>query len=156
MENVMNFSKVNMVAEVELVYKSKVKASERPQIKTSKDCYDLLKLTWDEGKIELVEQFKVVLLNRAQRVMGIYEMSSGGTSSTVADPRLIFTAALKMNAINLILSHSHPSGTLQPSNADIALTKKLSQAGQLLEISVLDHIIVTAEGYYSFADEGIL
>lgn len=156
MENVLNFSRVNMVAEVELVYKSKVKASERPQIKTSKDCYDLLKLTWDEGKIELFEQFKVMLLNRAQRVMGIYEMSSGGTSSTVADPRFIFTAALKMNASNLILSHSHPNGTLQPSAADIALTKKLTQAGQLLEISVLDHIIVTAKGYYSFADEGIL
>lgn len=96
-----------MVAEVELVYKTKVKPSERrPLVKSAKDCYELLRLTWDENKIEFVEQFKVVLMNRAQRVLGIYELSTGGVTGTVADPKLVFIAALKANACNIILSHN--------------------------------------------------
>ena len=88
-----------------------------------KECYELLKLTWDENKIEFVEQFKVILMNRAQRVLGIYELSTGGVTGTVADPKLVFTAALKANACNIILSHNHPSGNLKPSRADEGLTK---------------------------------
>ena len=95
MEQLMNLSALNMVSEVELVYKNKVKPSERPLVKSAKECYELLKLTWDENKIEFVEQFKVVLMNRAQRVLGIYELSTGGVTGTVADPKLVFTAALK-------------------------------------------------------------
>ena len=116
----------------------------------------MLKLTWDESKIEFVEQFKVVLMNRAQRVLGIYELSTGGVTGTVADPKLVFTAALKANACNIILSHNHPSGNLKPSRADEELTKKIATAGMYLDIKVIDHIIVTSEGYYSFADEGLL
>ena len=156
MENVMNLSVLNKVAEVELIYKSKVKPSERPQVKTSKDCYQLLLQTWDENKLEFVEQFKVVLLNRAQRVLGIYELSTGGVSGTVADPKLVFIAALKANACNIILSHNHPSGNLKPSRTDEDLTRKIKEAGNFLDIKVIDHIIVTGEGYYSFADEGLL
>ena len=156
MENVMNLSVLNTVAEVELIYKSKVKPSERPQVKTSKDCYQLLLQTWDENKLEFVEQFKVILMNRAQRVLGIYEMSTGGVSGTVADPKLVFIAALKANACNIILSHNHPSGNLKPSRADEDLTRKIKEAGTFLDIKVIDHIIVTSEGYYSFSDEGML
>ena len=105
MEQLMNVSALNMVSEVELVYKKKVKPSERPLVKSAKECYELLKLTWDENKIEFVEQFKVVLMKRAQRVLGIYELSTGGVAGTVADPKLVFTAALKANACNIILSH---------------------------------------------------
>jgi DNA repair protein RadC len=156
MENVMNLSVLKTVSEVELVYKTKVKPSERPQIKTAKDGYDLLRLTWDENKIEFVEQFKVILMNRAQKVLGIYELSTGGVTGTVADPKLVFIAALKSNSCNIILSHNHPSGNLKPSKADEDLTNKIKQAGILLDIKVLDHIIITSEGYYSFADEGML
>ena len=156
MENVQNLSFLNTVAEVELVYKTVVKPSQRPQCKTSKDCYELLKLTWNENKIEFVEQFKVILLNKAQRVLGIYEMSSGGVDGTVADPRLVFIAALKANACNVVLSHNHPSGNLTPSKADEELTNKIKQAGQLLSIKVLDHIIITNEWYFSFADNGYI
>ena len=156
MEQLMNVSALNIVAEVELVYKSKVKLSERPLVKSSKECYQLLLQTWDENKIEFVEQFKVVLMNRAQRVLGIYELSTGGVSGTVADPKLVFTAALKANACNIILSHNHPSGNLKPSRADEELTKKIATAGMYLDIKVIDHIIVTSEGYYSFAKEGLL
>jgi DNA repair protein RadC len=156
MEQLMNLSELSMVSEVELVYKNKIKPSERLLIKSSKECYDLLRSTWDENKIDFVEQFKVVLMNRAQRVLGIYELSTGGVSGTVADPKLVFTAALKANACNIILSHNHPSGNLKPSRADEELTKKIATAGMYLYIMVIDHIIVTSEGYYSFADEGLL
>ena len=156
MEQLMNLSVLNTVAEIELVYKSKVKPSERPRITSTKEAYQTLLQTWDVNKIEFVEQFKVVLMNRAHRVLGIYELSSGGIAGTVADPKLVFMAALKSNACCLILSHNHPSGNLKPSQADEALTRKIYEAGKLLDIQVLDHVIVTSEGYYSFADEGLL
>jgi DNA repair protein RadC len=144
------------VAEIQLTYKSKVKASLRPKITSSKDCDNVLRKYWDDNKIEFVEQFKVILLNRANKVIGLYEVSTGTTTHTVADPRLIFVAAIKANACAIILSHNHPSGNLSPSQADIDLTKKMKEAGKFLEVSVLDHIIMTSEAYYSFADEGLL
>ena len=146
----------NQVAEVELIYKSKVKASERPHIKTSKDAADLLKHLWSEDKIDFVEQFKVLFLNRANKVLGIFEASSGGVTGTVADPKLIFVAALKANACAIVISHNHPSGNLKPSQSDEQLTLKIKNAGLFLGIKLLDHIIVTSEGYYSFANEGII
>ena len=144
------------VSEVELVYKTQVKASERPVVSASKETYELLKRNWDDTKIELVEQFKILLLNRANKVLGIYDVSTGGVSGTVADPKVIFTAALKAAASNIILAHNHPSGSLKPSRADIELTKKIKEGGYLLEVVVLDHLIISNEGYYSFADEGLL
>jgi len=144
------------VAEVELIYKSKVKASHRPLITSSKSAYEILLKAWDENKIEFVEQFKVLLLNRANKVLGVYEVSSGGVTGTVADPKLIFVAALKANASSLIIAHNHRSGNLKPSRQDEELTAKIKQAGEFLDIKVLDHLIVTPEAYYSFADEGIL
>lgn len=144
------------VAEVELVYKTKVKASERPWIKSSKDSYEILLKVWDENKIEMVEEFKVLLLNRANRVTGVYEASAGGITGTVADPRLILAAAIKSLSVSIILAHNHPSGNLKPSRADEELTCKIKEAGKYHDIRVLDHVIVTSEGYYSFADEGLL
>jgi DNA repair protein RadC len=156
MEQLMNLDVLNTMAEIELVYKSKVKPSERPRITSTKEAYQILLQTWDVNKIEFVEQFKVVLMSRAHRVLGIYELSSGGIAGTVADPKLVFMAALKANACCLILSHNHPSGNLKPSHADEALTRKIYEAGKFLDIQVLDHVIVTSEGYFSFADEGLI
>ena len=144
------------IAEVELIYKSKVKASERPRIGSSKEAADLLMQLWNQDKIDLVVQFKILLLNRANRVLGYVDISSGGVTGTVADPKLIFSAALKANACGIIISHNHPSSSLKPSKADEQLTQKIKCAGEFLDISLLDHIIVTSEGYYSFADEGLL
>jgi DNA repair protein RadC len=104
----------------------------------------------------LVEEFKILLLNRAGRVIGCYEVSFGGFAGTVADPKVIFAVALKSCASSIVLAHNHPSGNLKPSQSDINLTQKLIQAGKYLEINVLDHIILTREGYYSFADEGMM
>lgn len=144
------------VAEVQLTYKSKVKASLRPIISVSRDAYAILKKYWHEDKIEFIEQFKVLLLNRGNKVIGICEVSSGTSTGTVADPKSIFVAAIKANAAAVILAHNHPSGNLNPSQADMSLTRDLVAAGKFLHIPVLDHIIVTSESYYSFADEGLL
>lgn len=152
----MNKEALMNVAEVELVYKSKVKASQRPYISSSSDAATLLKSLWEDGKMDLVEQFKVLYLNRANRVLALYPISSGGITGTVADPRLIFATALKINAVSIILCHNHPSGSLKPSLADQELTQKIKNAGGFLDIKVLDHLVVSSDGYFSFADEGLL
>jgi len=103
------------------------------------------------------EEFWLILMNRANRVIGKVQISIGGTSSTIADPKIIFKQALNSRAIAVILVHNHPSGNKQPSHADISLTKKLKNGGELLEISVLDHVIYTDEyGHFSFNDEGMI
>lgn len=144
------------IDEVQLHYKTRMKPSERPKISSSRDAYSILLHAWDTNTLELFEEFKVLLLNRANRILGLYNLSRGGVSGTVADPKIIFTTALKANASGIILTHNHPSGNLSPSQSDIDLTRRCKQAGQLLEIQVLDHIIITSEKYYSFADEGVL
>lgn len=144
------------VAEIQLSYKSKVKPSQCPKINSSKEAYSILLDSWDDDKLEFIEQFKILLLNRANRVLGICEVSTGGGGATIVDPRVVFVAAIKSNSTSIILAHNHPSGQLRPSEADIKLTKRLTEGGRLLDIPVLDHIILTSEGYYSFADEGLL
>jgi len=149
-------TKLFQVAEVQLTYRPTFKTSERPRVTSSKDSYNILLEQWDHGKIDYVEEFKILLLNRGNRVLGMMTVSTGSTCGTLADPKIIFTAALKSNASALVLSHNHPSGTLKPSQPDLSLTKKLVDGGKLLDIKVLDHLIVTADGYYSFADEGLI
>jgi DNA repair protein RadC len=152
----MQFPEWTRVAEVELVYRSKVKPSERPKISCSKDIADVLRQIWSIDKIEMVEEFKVLLLNRCNKVLGVFDASSGGITGTVADPRLIMAAAVKSTAVSIILAHNHPSGNLTPSRADEELTQKIKYASMYFDIRVLDHIIITSESYYSFADEGLL
>lgn len=144
------------VAEIRLTYKSKVKASERPQINQSQDVHKLLLENWNFEIIEFIEEFKIMLLNRANRVLGIVNISQGGMAGTIADPKVIFAAALKSAASQIILIHNHPSGNLKPSQADISLTRKLKTGGELLDIAVLDHIILTKDSYLSLAEEGII
>jgi DNA repair protein RadC len=144
------------VAEVELVYKTRIKASERPKVNSSKDIYAIMRQLWDRNKIDMLEEFKVLLLNRGNRIIGVYELSSGGITGTVADPRLILAAALKSLSVAIVLCHNHPSGNLTPSSADEQITRKIKEAAAYLDITVLDHLILTSEAYYSFADEGLL
>ncbi len=102
------------------------------------------------------EVFAVLFLNRGNRVTHFETISQGGITSTVVDPRLLFKIAIRENAVSLILCHNHPSGRLEPSQADKDLTQKLKNASKFLDINILDHIIVSDEGYFSFADQGIL
>jgi DNA repair protein RadC len=144
------------VAEIQLIYKSKVKASLRPKITSPGVAADVFRKYWDTDKIDFIEQFKVLLLNRSKRVIGMYEMSTGSTTGTIYDPKLVFVSALKANAHGLIVAHNHPSGSLKPSQADIALTDQLREWGDFLQIPLLDHIILTSESYFSFANESFL
>lgn len=107
-------------------------------------------------KDRLTEVFAVAFLNRANKVNHLEVISEGGVTGTVADPRVIFKKALQHNAVSLILCHNHPSGNLQPSRADEELTIKLREAARFFDMQVLDHVIVSEEGYFSFADEGLL
>ena len=133
METMINVNQMT-VSEIELTYKPKIKASQRPKIGASKDAYDIFLQSWDTNKIEFVEQFKILLMNRANKVLGLFEVSTGGVTGTVADPRLIFAAALKANACAIILAHNHPSGNLKPSKADEDLTWKIKEGGRYLYI----------------------
>jgi DNA repair protein RadC len=145
-----------IASEIKLVYKSKVDPTHRPKIGGSSDAVQVLRLHWDKSIIELCEQFKILLLNRANRVLGVVEISTGGIAGTVADPKLIFGAAVKAAACGIILAHNHPSGNCSASANDLDLTKKIKEGGKLLDISVLDHVILTREKYFSFADEGLM
>jgi DNA repair protein RadC len=143
------------VAEITLSYHGRI-SKNAPTIHCSSDAAETFRCFWDEGTLGFVEEFKVMLLNRGNLVLGIVQLSRGGIAGTVADPKLIFAAALKGCASSVILSHNHPSGNLTPSKADIQLTHKLKEAGKFLDLPVLDHVILTQDGYYSLADEGLL
>jgi len=108
------------------------------------------------GKINFLEEFKVVFFNRTNRVLGIADISMGGVSETYVDPKVVFAIASKGNSSGLILCHNHPSGSLLPSPQDISLTKKLVEGGKLLDINVWDHLIISEISYYSLADEGMM
>ncbi len=127
--------------------------NEKAQLKDSKTAFILLQK--ELGDLNY-ENFCIILLNRANKVLKTVKISDGGLTGTVVDPRKVFKIALDNNATSIILGHNHPSGQLTPSDADIQLTKKLKQAGDTLDLPVLDHIIVGDGNYYSFADEGIM
>jgi DNA repair protein RadC len=145
---------LTIVAAVELGRRRKeLEQEEKPKVTSSRDAFDILK----QDLLDIPhEEFWVLLLNRANRVIRKHQISQGGVSGTVADPKIIFKSALEELASGIILAHNHPSGNLTASQADIDLTRKLKDAGKLLEIQVLDHVIIAGQKYYSFADEGML
>lgn len=133
--------------------KQSKEAMEKKKVTTSKDAADILQPMLAD---HTCEEFWILLLNRANTIIGTRKISEGGMTGTVADSKVIFRTALESNAVSVILCHNHPSGNLKPSDADIRLTKRLKQAGDAIEVGVLDHIIVASTGYYSFADEGMM
>lgn len=128
-----------------------LRSPERVTIRSSKDIADYLKLLLQDHNHEV---FAIIFLNRANRIKHFEIISRGGITGTVADPRIILKKALEAEATAIVLTHNHPSGNLQPSRADEEITLKIKRAAELLDITVLDHIIVSEDGYYSFADEG--
>lgn len=144
------------VAEIEVTYQPAI--SEKPVISSCLDAYNVIKSFIPPSQIALKEYMVVLYLNNAQRVIGAYKVSDGGITGTVADLRLILSVALKSIATSFVIGHNHPSGNLKPSEADIALTRKLKDAGKLMDIKLLDHIILSPEegAYFSMADEGLL
>ena len=128
----------------------------RRKIHSSKDLYELAINQWNYDTIEMQEEIKVILLNRANEVIGIYELSKGGISGTVLDIKLLLSVALKCLASSIALVHNHPSGNLKPSDSDCKITKKVKSACKQVDIVLLDHIIISKTHYYSFSDYGKL
>jgi DNA repair protein RadC len=145
----------NQLSEIQVNYTSKVKISEMQKVTSSKDALECFRHIWSD-KINYIEECVLLLLNRAHKVMGYVKLSSGGTAGTVVDAKVIFQVALKCNASSIILSHNHPSGNINPSEPDNVITKQILEVGKFLGIPLLDHIIITQEGFYSYADEGSL
>lgn len=145
---------ISIVSALELGRRRKItETAKAPQIMSSKDAYELMK---PELLDQPIEQFWIITLKRNNVIIQKRIISTGGISGTVADPKIIFNKALEDFASGIILVHNHPSGNLKPSQADIKLTEKLKNAGNLLDIPVLDHLIFTDDGYFSFADESML
>ncbi len=145
---------ITIVAALELGRRRKeTDSEEKPKISSSKDAFELLR----GDLMDLPhEEFWVLLLNRAHRVIKKKRVSEGGVSGTVADPKIIYKMALEELASGVIVAHNHPSGNLTASQSDIDLTKKLKEVGKFLEVQLLDHLIIAGSKYYSFADEGII
>lgn len=145
---------LTIVAALELGRRRKEIEVEGPSIiNSSKDAYLILKSEFEDLPHE---EFWVLLLNRANFVMGKQFISKGGQSGTIVDPKIIFRVAIENNAASIVLAHNHPSGNLKPSAADVSITKKLVQAGLLLEVQIYDHLIITDHAYVSLADEGLM
>ena len=144
------------VAEIELSYKGNFKPSEKPVIKSSRDAYQLFFETWDSSKLELQEHFRIMLLDRDNSVLGVSTLATGGMTACVVDAKLIFATALLAKATGLIIAHNHPSGKKEFSEPDKKLTEQIVLAGKILDLPVLDHILVTKEGWLSMADTGLM
>jgi DNA repair protein RadC len=140
--------------EVSLVYRNKVKAKDRLHVKSPNDAYAVFREHWDADQINLVEECKMLLLDRQLKLMSIAEISKGGFSETVVDPRVVFSIALKRRAHRIILAHNHPSETLSASKADIQLTKEFIAIGKMLRIPIEDHLIITQDSYISIFENG--
>jgi len=152
--NLNNMTQTNNIAEIELIYKPSI--SNKPLINSSLDAYNVLINFYPENRLQLQEHFVVAYLNRYNRVLGVMQHTTGGITGTVADIRLVYAAALKAAACGIIISHNHPSGNLKVSARDQETTLKFRDAGDLLNVKLLDHIIIGLDGQFlSFSDEGL-
>ncbi|MFP4663416.1 MAG: RadC family protein [Bacteroidales bacterium] len=144
---------VSIAAAMELGRRRKVNRKEYPAIRRSFDAVELMEPVIGDLPHE---EFWVLFLDRANKVIDKKKLSSGGTIGTVIDVKMVLKSALEKLAQGLIVTHNHPSGNKKPSQSDVSITMKLKRAAELMDISLLDHIIITGNGYYSFADESIL
>ena len=144
---------VTIAAALELGIRRNMATEKREVVLSSRDIANYLQAQFQYKKHEI---FAVVFLNRSNKINHFEIISEGGMTGTVADPRIILRKALEHDAVSIVLCHNHPSGNLKPSRQDEDLTQKIKQASAYFDITVLDHIIVSNEGYYSFADEGNL
>lgn len=145
---------VNILAALELGRRRRAElASEKQKVNSSKNVYDIMQPLIGELSHE---EFWIIFLNNANKIQDKTQLSIGGITATLVDVRLIFKKGISLGATSIVLCHNHPSGNLTPSMADIQLTEKIINGGKILDIKVLDHIIISEEGYFSFADENRL
>ena len=146
----------NKVAEIKISYQPKQSPIQRPKLNRPEDAYFQFLEILDLSMLNIKEEAAVIYLNRGNRMIGAYKLSSGGITGTIVDIRIILAIALKGLASGIIIAHTHPSGELKPSKADLELTTRLKEAAKLMEISLHDHLIITSEAFFSFADDGII
>lgn len=139
--------------EIKISYKRK-NINPRTIIKSSKQTFDFIINCWNKNTIEAFESVKLILMDRANAVLGIYNLSNGGLDSSVIDVKIIYSIALKCLASSIIIVHNHPSGNIIPSNADLLITRKIKDGCKILSINFLDHLIISNSNFYSFADSG--
>ena len=151
-----HFERSPKLAEIRAVYKSRTKVSGRTNVRQPADVVEYLRAIWNPGTLELLEEVLVVCLNGNHQAIGWVKVASGGFNAAKIDPRLVFAVALQTASTAIILAHNHPSGNLQPSAEDQAITRRLKEAGDILCIHVLDHVILTRDGYYSFEEAGLM
>lgn len=145
---------MDLISEIEVSYNPQ--RIVEYQISDSSKTYELILSQWNWKEIEMLEEVKVIFLNRNNIVIGVYNLAKGGISQCTVDIRIILAVALKSLSTSIILVHNHPSGNLQPSQSDKEITQNLKEACKMVQIALIDHLIITKENYYSFADEGIL
>ncbi|MFD0964276.1 JAB domain-containing protein [Pseudofulvibacter geojedonensis] len=146
----------NIISEIELTYKPNFGEGSRVRISNSQDAYKVIIASWNMNTIELREEFKVLLLNRASEVLGVHTLAKGGMSACYVDIKLLLAVAIKSAASSIILVHNHPNGNLKPSEADKIICKKIKKASEYLDVKLLDNLIIVKGEYYSFADRNVL
>ncbi len=146
--------KFNIVNEIKLSYSRKGNCEK--SISSSLDAVDVFREHFDAEQMDYRESFFALYLNQGNKVLGIKKISECGISSTLVDVRIIMQAALLCNASGIIVSHNHPSGNLKPSGCDINMTAQIKEAAKILSMSLLDHVILTSDSHYSFADDGMI
>ncbi len=152
----MNPYKLNQIPEIPIKYKHPLRKADRIQLRDAADCYHACKLLFSEETIEWREEMIIICLNAASEVIGFYRISCGGVTGTICDERIVFQVCLACNASRFLLCHNHPSGQLAPSVNDIKLTENIAKAGKLLNIHIMDHLIITEDGFTSMHNEGII
>lgn len=155
-ENKMKVIQSQFLPVVKVAVSVEFKGIERAQITSSQDAYNVFKELFDTNQIEWVESFYAIAVNRANMVVGCWQVSHGGMNACIVDVRPLFVTALNLLASRIIVAHNHPSGNLKPSTEDHTITRRIVECGTLLEIPLLDHLIITKNDYYSFADNSEL
>jgi DNA repair protein RadC len=145
-----------ILSEIELRYNPTVPAIKKPRIKCSADAHAQFLELLDQTQLNIKEEAAVLFLNRSKRVIGGYKLSSGGITGTVVDIRLILGMALKCLASGFIIAHTHPSGELSPSKQDLDITIRLMDAGKLMDIQLVDHLVITKDSYLSMAEDDLI
>jgi len=153
MKKDVDFTKLYKAAEVKLTYVTQERVSHRIPIKSAEDAACLFFMVWDITTIEHIEEVKMILLNRANQVLGVVHLSKGGVTGSIIDTRVILQYAIKANASAVILAHNHPSGNLEASEADIKITSRVRDALDMVDINLLDHLILNKDEEYSAIDD---
>ncbi|NLY01875.1 MAG: JAB domain-containing protein, partial [Rhodopirellula sp.] len=152
MTKLTDFERSAKLAEVRAVYKSSTKMSERAKIREPQDVVRYVRAIWNLNTLDLLEEFIVICLNNNHQALGWVKVSSGGFGMAEVDQRLVFSIALQTASSAIIMAHNHPSGSLEPSEADKSLTRRVKESGNLLGVPLLDHLILTREGHFSFQE----